>query len=245
MLGFDVRTARSRRSSATLARDVARAAGGQRRSHRALAAPPAPRRLLAPRLGGRGLRATSSARSSRSAAGPTRTSTPSPRLLANLDVPRKGLVGPWGHMWPEIGAARPADRLPAGVRPLVGPAAQGPRHRGSWTSRCSGPGCRSPSRRHPITTSGPGRWVAEAAWPRPRRAALAFVLDAEGLAPEPTGDAALVHTSPQTVGLDAGAWCAYGNPADIPVDQRRDDARSLTSTPRRSRSASRCSGSRS
>ena len=74
----------------------------------------------------------------------------------------------------------------------------------------------------------PGRWVAEAAWPGRDEPPLAFVLDAEGLTAEPTGDAALVHTSPQTVGLDAGAWCAYGNPADIPVDQRRDDARSLT-----------------
>ena len=74
----------------------------------------------------------------------------------------------------------------------------------------------------------PGRWVAEAGWPGRDEPPLAFVLDAEGLTAEPTGDAALVHTSPQTVGLDAGAWCAYGNPADIPVDQRRDDARSLT-----------------
>jgi hypothetical protein len=30
------------------------------------------------------------------------------------------------------------------------------------------------------------------------------------------------------VGIDAGAWCPYGNPSDLPPDQRRDDARSLT-----------------
>jgi hypothetical protein len=36
-----------------------------------------------------------------------------------------------------------------------------------------------------------------------------------------------MHSSGQTVGLDAGAWCAYGNPADLPPDQRRDDALSL------------------
>ena len=39
---------------------------------------------------------------------------------------------------------------------------------------------------------------------------------------------ALVHSSGQTVGLDAGAWCAYGNPADLPPDQRREDALSLS-----------------
>jgi hypothetical protein len=38
----------------------------------------------------------------------------------------------------------------------------------------------------------------------------------------------LSHCSALTVGLDAGAWCAYGNPADLPGDQRRDDALSLS-----------------
>jgi predicted acyl esterase len=76
----------------------------------------------------------------------------------------------------------------------------------------------------------PGRWIAEAGWPRPTGAppALAYVLDASGLREEPASDAVLRHSSPQTVGLDAGAWCAYGNPADLPDDQRRDDALSLT-----------------
>ena len=37
-------------------------------------------------------------------------------------------------------AARPADRLPAGDAALVGPLAEGPRHRRRWTSRCCAPG---------------------------------------------------------------------------------------------------------
>ena len=50
---------------------------------------------------------------------------------------------------------------------------------------------------------------------------LAFDLDAAPPSPPSRrATAALVHTSPQSVGLDAGAWCAYGNPADLPVDQR-------------------------
>jgi hypothetical protein len=73
----------------------------------------------------------------------------------------------------------------------------------------------------------PGRWVAEASWPA-RSQPLTLALDAAGLVPGPRTEDALVHTSPQTVGLDAGAWCAYGNPADMPADKRRDDARSLT-----------------
>ena len=39
---------------------------------------------------------------------------------------------------------------------------------------------------------------------------------------------ALRHGSPLTVGVDAGAWCAYGAPADMPPDQRREDAQSLS-----------------
>jgi uncharacterized protein len=149
------------------------------------------------------------------------------RLLANLDVPRKGLVGPWGHMWPEIG--RPG--------PQIGFLQECVRWwdehlKGRDTGIMDEPMLRAwmqePVAPAPDHEERPGRWVAEAAWPGRDEPPLAFVLDADGLTPEPTGDAALVHTSPQTVGLDAGAWCAYGNPADLPVDQRRDDARSLT-----------------
>jgi predicted acyl esterase len=87
----------------------------------------------------------------------------------------------------------------------------------------------------------PGRWVAEPSWPPPEgtRETLTLELDRAGLLPasRPTGHdrrsesappAELRHSSPQTVGLDSGAWCAYGNPADFPADQRRDDALSLS-----------------
>jgi putative CocE/NonD family hydrolase len=149
------------------------------------------------------------------------------RLLANLDVPRKGLVGPWGHMWPEIG--RPG--------PEIGFLQECVRWwdehlKGEATGIMDEPMLRAwmqePVAPAPDYDERPGRWVAEASWPARPEEPLAFVLDAEGLLPEPAGDTALEHCSPQTVGLDAGAWCAYGNPADIPVDQRRDDARSLT-----------------
>ena len=149
------------------------------------------------------------------------------RLLANLDVPRKGLVGPWGHMWPEIGRPGPEiGFLQECVRwwdeHLKG------RDTGIMDEPMLRAWMQEPVAPAPDYDERPGRWVAEAGWPGRDEPPLAFVLDAEGLTAEPTGDAALVHTSPQTVGLDAGAWCAYGNPADIPVDQRRDDARSLT-----------------
>jgi putative CocE/NonD family hydrolase len=149
------------------------------------------------------------------------------RLLEHLDVPRKGLVGPWGHMWPELGRPGPQiGFLQECVRwwdeHLKGEATgimDEPMLR-AWMQEPVAPAVDYEER--------PGRWVAEAGWPARGEEPLRFVLDAAGLAEAPTGDAALAHCSPQRVGLDAGAWCAYGNPADMPADQRREDALSLT-----------------
>ena len=44
--------------------------------------------------------------------------------------PRKGLVGPWGHLYPHDGVPGPGDRLSAGMPALVGSLAQGARHGG-------------------------------------------------------------------------------------------------------------------
>ena len=35
---------------------------------------------------------------------------------SGLACPRKGLIGPWAHTYPDEGAPGPGDRLPAGVR---------------------------------------------------------------------------------------------------------------------------------
>jgi hypothetical protein len=65
-----------------------------------------------------------------------------------------------------------------------------------------------------------------------RRPAV-FVLGPDGLrdgaGPAPP-EQAIVHSSPQTTGADAGAWCADGGAGDWPVDQRAEDGRSLTFT---------------
>jgi predicted acyl esterase len=76
----------------------------------------------------------------------------------------------------------------------------------------------------------PGRWVPEPSWPPPEahRDELALALDPAGLLPTAGSRETLRHQSPQILGLSAGAWCAYGNPSDLPGDQRPDDAVSLT-----------------
>ena len=162
------RPTRARRRA--LARDVARAARARARPASTLARAPAPRRLLAARLGVRGLR-----RDRRCpvlavggwADGYTqRRAAPARRAC---DGPRKALIGPWAHDVPALRRARTAHRLPAGGAALVGPLAEGRRHRRSWTSRPTAPRCRTSDAAAPrFDPTAPGRWVAEPAGPRPR-----------------------------------------------------------------------------
>ena len=74
----------------------------------------------------------------------------------------------------------------------------------------------------------PGHWVMERSWPSPRIESQTYSLVAGKLTKAPAGSAAVEHESPLVTHVDAGAWCAYGNPGDLPRDQRVEDARSLS-----------------
>ena len=149
------------------------------------------------------------------------------RLLEHLDVPRRGLVGPWGHNDPVQGVPAPAvgslgecvrffDRwlkdLPNGLdeEPMLT----------AWLQDSVPPRARYDER--------PGRWVSAATWPPAPGSELRLHLAAGGvLAPEPGSRAVLEVRGAQTTGLDGGAWCADGHSDDLPFDQRADDGRSL------------------
>jgi putative CocE/NonD family hydrolase len=155
------------------------------------------------------------------------------RMLERLGCPRRAIVGPWGHQWPHEGSPGPA----------IGFLQEAVRWWDQWLKGVDRGVMDEPMLRawmqDAVTPEGgaierPGRWVAEPAWPPgdDTPSELRFMLGQRGLrepsaTPEPDAGA-LSHRSPQTVGLDAGAWCAYGNPADLPGDQRRDDALSLS-----------------
>jgi len=154
------------------------------------------------------------------------------RLLANLQVPRKGLIGPWSHVYPHLGTPGPAigflqetlrwwDRWlkdePTGVEhdPMLR----------VWMQD-SVP---------PTTVYGhrPGRWVAEQQWPSPRLQPQRFALTFPGRV-LPESDAQTQHQqepmtiqSPLSVGLFAGKWCSYAAPPDLPHDQREEDGGAL------------------
>ena len=89
-----------------------------------------------------------------------------PRLLAHLTVPCKGLIGPWAHGWPLMGAPGPAigflqevlrwwDHWLKGVETGI---MDEPRYR-VWMQQAIP---RTAGREEQ-----PGRWVAESRWPSP------------------------------------------------------------------------------
>jgi putative CocE/NonD family hydrolase len=157
------------------------------------------------------------------------------RLLAGLKCPRKGLVGPWAHAYPHLGAPGPA----------IGFLQESLRWFDHWlkkqdTGIMDEPMLRvwmqdsvPPSARYDVR---PGRWVAEPAWPSDNIQHVGYRLTGgHRLVPEAKEVApmALEIQSPLFVGLYAGKWCSYNAPPDLPHDQREADGGALIfQTPR-------------
>jgi hypothetical protein len=92
----------------------------------------------------------------------------------------------------------------------------------------------------------PGRWVAEDRWPSPRLEPRRWRMDVDGVLRDAAGasrvdpEAAAAHGADgggrvrirgsQLCGVDAGAWCAEGQPSDEAPDQRAADGQSLCFT---------------
>jgi uncharacterized protein len=139
-----------------------------------------------------------------------------PRLLAGLSAPRKGLIGPWAHAFPD-------DASPG---PSIGFLQETVRWWDYWLKDVDTGVMDEPMLRvwmqdsvepRPSYAIRPGRWVAEPAWPSPNIAAETHELR---LAGELRGV--------QSAGTEAGVWTAEGQSADLAGDQRADDAVSLT-----------------
>jgi uncharacterized protein len=150
-----------------------------------------------------------------------------PRLLAGLKAPRKGLIGPWAHLYPHDGVPGPA----------IGFLQEALRWWDHWLKGIDTGMMAEPMLRvwmqesvppKPFYKNRPGRWVAESQWPSPRITRKRHWLDAGRLSHAPATKAQLDFHSPQTTGLGAGEWCGFGAPGEAPLDQRGDDGCSLT-----------------
>lgn len=155
------------------------------------------------------------------------------RLLEHLDVPRQGLVGPWGHKYPHQGIPGPA----------IGFLQEILRWFDHWLKgRDTGieeePMLRAWMQESvPPTTyyhERPGRWVGERQWPSPaierRRLPLTprgLLLEAGPEEEDPAAQQPLTVQSPLSVGLFAGKWASYAAAPDLPHDQREEDGGAL------------------
>ncbi|MFE2603040.1 CocE/NonD family hydrolase [Streptomyces mirabilis] len=171
------------------------------------------------------------------------------RLVESLPADRvRGLIGPWCHQYPDRGLPpgpaigflqetlrwwdhwlRPTATSVPGPDPDPGPGpGPGP---GPDVNDDPDPGVNDrdvmaqPLLRsyvmaaHPPATtypSLPGHWVGDTAWPSPSVTPIAYAL---------RGAPVLVR-SPQHTGVDAGRFRPVGNDADLPPNQREEDARS-------------------
>jgi putative CocE/NonD family hydrolase len=144
-----------------------------------------------------------------------------PRMLEGLRCPRKGLVGPWAHLYPHDGVPGPA----------IGFMQEAVRWWDHWLKGADTGVMDEPMLRSwlqdavPPRTEyheRPGRWVADPSWPSPNVEAA--------VTPLPGLDGPVRVSAPQTTGLDSGLWLAWGGAGDAPPDQRADDGRSVSFT---------------
>lgn len=149
------------------------------------------------------------------------------RLMESLNVPRKGLIGPWAHTYPHIGRPDPAiDFLGEELRWWDQWL------KGRETGIMEEPQLRLFMQDHAQPKSQyaarKGRWVAEPAWPSPNVERTRFPLGLGGrFALRGAAEGPVTINSPLSVGLAGGKWCSYAGPGDQPVDQNADDAGSL------------------
>jgi putative CocE/NonD family hydrolase len=149
------------------------------------------------------------------------------RTLAGLPGPKKGLIGPWSHIYPHSGEPGPT----------IGFLQECLRWWDYWlkgidTGVMDEPVLRAwmqdslpPS---PYVQEWPGRWVAERAWPSPDIQPRRFYLNAPGsLASQPGAETRLDFVGSEAHGLYAGVWCGYGLPGDLPSDQQLEDGLAL------------------
>ena len=172
------------------------------------------------------------------------------RLCENLSERGKnikGIIGPWAHQYPDrdlrpgphidfLGETRRwFDQYLKGEDTGV---EQEPLLR-AWITDSVRPAS--------VYDEMPGRWVAESQWPAAAVNHRTFTLAdahvspiaavsasahadageaAAATAPEPSSAVAIVD-SPMDTGKDAGRYFPFGNSADLPVDQREEDGRSV------------------
>ena len=151
-----------------------------------------------------------------------------PRMLEHLTVPRKGVIGPWAHIYPQDGTPAPA----------IGFLQEAVKWWDRWLKNAANGVEKEPMLRAWIEdwtapvgtrTESPGRWVAEDSWPSANIVPKSWYLNPDQCLSSGAGAARdLKIRSPLHVGQACGEWMGAGCPGEHPTDQRIDDALSLS-----------------
>jgi uncharacterized protein len=150
-----------------------------------------------------------------------------PRMMKNMRVPRKAIIGPWAHKYPHF--AVPGPRIGAlqemlrwwdfYLKDINTGVTQDPDYR-VYLMDAYRPAA------FPEHISG--RWIAESYWGHGNVEPRTWHLSAKGIAGEAGPEKALTITSKQTTGFDGGEYCIIWLGPEFPGDQRDDDAQSIT-----------------
>jgi hypothetical protein len=144
------------------------------------------------------------------------------RLLEGLPGPKKGLIGPWTHDYPHT--AQPG--------PQIGFLQESLRWWDHWLKGVETGIMDEPTFRFwiqdsvppaPMYERRPGHWGAEESWPSPNIEPTTYRLGRRTMGDDASERTNLTIGGSQLAGAEAGVWCPYGNPVDLPPDQRRED----------------------
>jgi uncharacterized protein len=149
-----------------------------------------------------------------------------PRLMKNLRVPRKAIIGPWAHKYPHFAVPHPRigflqemlrwwDFHIKGINTGVN---NDPDYR-VYVMDAYKPGS--------FPKHIDGRWIAENYWGHGNVETKIWHLSKSGVSTEAGKEEGLSLTSQQTVGFDGGEYCIIWLGEEFPGDQVKDDQGSI------------------
>lgn len=154
-----------------------------------------------------------------------------PSLLEHLSVPVRGIIGPWGHVYPHDGVPGPA----------IGFLQEALRWWDKWlkdeeTGVMDDPALRlwleDPMPPSTTREQSAGHWIGVPNWPDKDMEVQSLFFGKEGRLStgtpqsEQNTDVWTVR-SPQSHGRTGGEWMGVGCPGEMPADQRLDDGEAL------------------
>ena len=151
------------------------------------------------------------------------------RLLEHLPNESKGLVGPWAHEYPEV----------ATPEPNIGFLQECLRWWDQWLKGKDTGIMDEPKLISWIQNSElpevtyqkrPGKWVGDHSWPSKHVQGQKLWLKDQELSFEKEEADAMTIPSMQEHGFYSGVFCPFGQPGDLPADQRLENGKSVVFT---------------